>query len=796
MKAKILSLVFLTSIFFGFIFQVQAQLAVGFTVSDTVHCLGEVIQFTDISSNAISWNWDFGDGSFSTQQNPVHSYSAPGTYQVTLTVSDGTFNQSLSVMVTAESITAQFSANAITTCAPVFVDYQNMSFGFTASGTWDTWWDLGDGTLATPFQITSFNFGHWLTAPGAYSPKMIITSQGGCIDSFTWAPPIIVDPNPLNITAIENNVTCDSLNSGSIDLTVTGGALPLTFFWVAVDSGITYITEDLSGIPAGNYYVSVEDANGCMAADTFTVGDFFTVELLSDTLDCDSATGSLWVAVQGATPPLQYVWSTGDSTVSISNQFPGGYSVTVYDSSGCSVHKAGFLEYDLSCQIQISGQAFIDYNMNCIKDPGDHGVQAFFSLTENQTMGQTQFVSDTAGMGSFITFPGDYTLSVDTVFSPFSLVCPSSGAHNLGFLNQDSSNLVFAFAPPTQLNLAVDLVVSTIRPGFPHTYYLKVTNKGMATSAANLTFVHDPNMVVMPTLGNYTPVNSTLTYNLPPILPGQTWMTSFIGAAPASTMLGDSVFTSISVSLPGDIDTTDNEMTYLNIVVGSFDPNDKQVIPAGEESEGYILTNEQLMRYTVRFQNTGTDTAFYVTIKDFIDEDLALETLTLGPSSHPYSLRIKDRELEFFFDNILLPDSGTNLEASQGFVSYSIRHKETLPIGTQITNKAAIYFDFNAPVITNTVLNTVTENVSIASGWESAITIYPNPASDWIQIKIPQGVIKNWQLFDLSGRMISQGRDFSTSELQIPVSEISSGVYLLEVESHNQRYVGKILIED
>jgi len=150
--------------------------------------------------------------------------------------------------------------------------------------------------------------------------------------------------------------------------------------------------------------------------------------------------------------------------------------------------------------------------------------------------------------------------------------------------------------------------------------------------------------------------------------------------------------------------------TYCAQVVGSYDPNDKQVSPIGVSSYQYISAEDEL-EYLVRFQNTGNDTAFKVIIRDSYDfAHLDVATLILGVSSHPYTFNIYGQGLaEWTFDNILLPDSNVNEPESHGFVKFKIKQLPGNPDGTLIENRAAIYFDFNAPVITNTAWNEVNE---------------------------------------------------------------------------------------
>ncbi|MEM9824801.1 MAG: T9SS type A sorting domain-containing protein, partial [Bacteroidota bacterium] len=109
-------------------------------------------------------------------------------------------------------------------------------------------------------------------------------------------------------------------------------------------------------------------------------------------------------------------------------------------------------------------------------------------------------------------------------------------------------------------------------------------------------------------------------------------------------------------------------------------------------------------------QNTGTDTAFNVVIRDAISEYLNPNSIRPGASSHPYTWGIAEDDVLFFnFENIMLPDSNINEPASHGFVKFKIKQElDNLP-GTLIENSAGIYFDFNAPVITNTSVHQIEE---------------------------------------------------------------------------------------
>ena len=130
-------------------------------------------------------------------------------------------------------------------------------------------------------------------------------------------------------------------------------------------------------------------------------------------------------------------------------------------------------------------------------------------------------------------------------------------------------------------------------------------------------------------------------------------------------------------------------------VVGSFDPNDKSAAPTGYGPAHIIRVNTDI-EYKIRFQNTGTDTAFQVVVADTLSSFLDASTVEAGVSSHAYRLDVYEGGvLHFVFKNIMLPDSNVNEAASHGFVTYRVAQKRDLPKGTVFDNMLALYFDSN-----------------------------------------------------------------------------------------------------
>jgi uncharacterized repeat protein (TIGR01451 family) len=217
----------------------------------------------------------------------------------------------------------------------------------------------------------------------------------------------------------------------------------------------------------------------------------------------------------------------------------------------------------------------------------------------------------------------------------------------------------------------------------------------------------------------------------------------------------------------------------------SYDPNDKQGFPKGAGDEHWIEPGTEI-EYLVRFQNTGTDTAFTVVIADTLASWLDPESVRPGAASHPYTFRMYGAgALEFSFDNILLPDSNVNVEGSQGFVKFFVRVRPDVPQGTLLFNSAAIYFDFNVPVITNTTFHTIgtnflTTSIKNTAGATSSIRIFPNPAGDrlWVRLGEPPAERGTLEVIDYQGKVVLR-QVFGTDLVSLPVGQLPAGLYLV-----------------
>lgn len=234
--------------------------------------------------------------------------------------------------------------------------------------------------------------------------------------------------------------------------------------------------------------------------------------------------------------------------------------------------------------------------------------------------------------------------------------------------------------------------------------------------------------------------------------------------------------------------------------IGSFDPNDKQAFPVGYGSAHYLKQNTDI-EYMIRFQNTGTDTAFTVRVLDTLSQYLDPASVRVLTTSHPVAFSILEGGvLEFLFDNIMLPDSNVNTPESNGFLKFRVSQIADVQEDTKIENQAAIYFDFNDPVLTNTTFHTInshflTVGVNDPKGLGAGLKVYPNPTADVAIFDFEKPV--NNARFDLTNQMgqLVRQEKFSGNQFRFERLNLQPGMYFFQVTGDNGAlYTGKILV--
>ncbi|HEU4718628.1 MAG TPA: PKD domain-containing protein [Bacteroidia bacterium] len=192
--------------------------------SATSVCVGTATQFTDQSVNAVSWDWDFGDpgsgpNNTSSLQNPSHTFSAPGTYNVTLTAGTSPCNSVITQTVTVNPIpTASFVYNQV--CGQQLVNFTSTSTVANPSTITSTSWNFGDPASGGNNTSTLTNPSHTFTAQGTYTVTLTVTTGSGCPQTTTMVISVGVPPTSAFVasTVCTNSpmqFTNQSVNAGS-----------------------------------------------------------------------------------------------------------------------------------------------------------------------------------------------------------------------------------------------------------------------------------------------------------------------------------------------------------------------------------------------------------------------------------------------------------------------------------------------------------------------------------------------------------------------------------------------------
>lgn len=440
---------------------------------------------------------------------------------------------------------------------------------------------------------------------------------------------------------------------------------------------------------------------------------------------------------------------------------------------------------------------YLDNNANCMYDTGEQLVYNIPLVLLNGSSFYSQF-SNGANNAS-INAGINYTAQIDTAY-----------LHSLGYAITCGSGLI-NFTATTGNNTIYFGV------GCPSIFDVGVYSSGYGFKLGNTATVLSGLKVktCSPTSGNYNltldPKLSFLTSIVPPVSGSglnYTWnysnMQSFNNSVAYNALyfnlsptaqIGDTLC--YTFALPPsftDDDPTNNSVTVCYPVKAAWDPNMKEVSPAGIGAAGLVAPGTQLT-YSLFFQNTGNDTAKHVYLLDTIDSDLDINSLEVLQSSHSMQLYILNGNvLKFDFRNINLPDSNVNEVASHGYVLYRIKPKNNLTNGTTITNSAAIYFDSNPAIITNTTLNTISIPLSISESNFSNLNIYPNPASDKLIIETSFSGNANVKISDLSGKEIVSSH-LTGRVSEINTSNLKSGIYFLQFKYELSILTKKIIIE-
>jgi uncharacterized repeat protein (TIGR01451 family) len=445
----------------------------------------------------------------------------------------------------------------------------------------------------------------------------------------------------------------------------------------------------------------------------------------------------------------------------------------------------------------LHGIVYNDLNHDGVQNQGERGVaNQFIHLMPRDAYA----VTNLDGKFSFISQAGENTIT----WQPHGWYEAAESPTSYTFTSPDDDGQHFTIGIAVKPVHAMSAVFynGATRPGFTVDYTLRVINEGSLSEIPDITFTYDARLeYVESDIAPTEHTGATLRWNSLEIASqsSSTWTARF--RIPATTPLRTELAATLAVpALPDEANTKDNSYTATSIVSGSFDPNDK-LVAEGILQQRYVEMGTPL-HYTIRFQNTGTDTAFTVRVTDELDPKLDLTSLEVLQLSHPAEYVLDGRTLTFHFNNILLPDSTRDERNSHGYIQYRIKPISKMTDRTEVRNKASIYFDFNEPVVTNETVNTyvfelpVNTPLGTAEDMKLGVVTYPNPVRDGNLVVVS----KNGEALKGTVTLTSlAGSPLRAAALQgarsvVDVKGVAPGMYVLQVDNRGVKSTRKIVI--
>jgi uncharacterized repeat protein (TIGR01451 family) len=465
---------------------------------------------------------------------------------------------------------------------------------------------------------------------------------------------------------------------------------------------------------------------------------------------------------------------------------PGQYDVNVSESNGTyNMTSVNGFTVNNAYTYTIQGNVRYDSNGNGCDASDASMPNQRINFTSGSTTGS--MITDTSGNYSYYDIHvGNYAFSPALENPSYFTISPPNAS-----VNVSSSNYLvtqnFCIAPNgTHNDLEVSFIpITNARPGFDAVY--KVVYKNLGTNAQSGTVSLEFGDSVLDLVAAVPAATSqgtnTLNWSFTNLMPFETrqiYITFNVNSPAETPAVNAGNLLAFIAAITGAADETpaNNTSNLTQTVVGSIDPNDKTC------AEGHNLPINDVgkyLHYVIRFENTGSANAETVVVRDVIDTSkFDMSTLRPLTGSHSFTTKISNTNMvEFIFENINLPFDDAH---NDGYLAFKIKTKPTLTIGTNISNTANIYFDYNLPVITNTYTTTVFQPLSVDSfEFSDVYALSPVPTMNTLTITTKQDVImSSVSIYNTIGQLVHTVKDPGET---IDVSGLKTGVYFIRITS-------------
>lgn len=596
------------------------------------------------------------------------------------------------------------------------------------------------------------------------------TNQFGCTSSETLPFTINQTPN-LNVTTSPSN--CNQ-NTGSASVTITNGQAPYLIYW---SSGSTQ--PSASNLAPGQYVVSVTDANGCLSTATSMIGSngLSQTGIPTGTLCYGSSNGSVNVTTTGGAAPLVYSWSNGATTEDLSNCAGGPYELTITDALGC-VSTATYVVQEpqqiMLNQMTITqpacsatnGQAAASFN----------GGTAPFNYTWTNAQGTNLNVNNATltniGAGTYfctITDANNCTftnsalvsnnsgpiLAIDTIIASS---CSNDGEIQLGVISGSPQSYLWTNGASTQN-------VANLAPG---TYSVSVTGASGCITVLGGTVgstLPDPVQICLVTVDSST--NTNLVVWEKPITNGIDHFNIYRETSQAGLY-----------QLVGAVDYND-ESIFNDLVaspnVRSWRYKISSVDDCGTESD---LSLHHKTIHLVISQGLGSDiNLFWDSYEGFNYSNFVLKrhtnadgwttVATMPNNLFTYTDQPTSTDGLFYVVTVNSPSTCSSTKMAQDFNTTRSNRDNRLSTGQP---------------------NSLSELIDLA------VTIYPNPANNFLNVENSSNQLIQASVLDHTGRTVSV-LTLVPGQTKIDCGKLAAGMYNLELQSQGAKIVKRFVIE-
>jgi uncharacterized repeat protein (TIGR01451 family) len=736
-----------------------------------------------------------------------------GTSPYTVLWSNGATTQSISGLASGVYTAVVTDAVGCQAYQAIYIDITNLNASIGVNPPSENSCKDGmAGVSCTGCTAPQFTWNHYpISAGNSYNslkrtePVFVnIIETGGCLAQARQLSTTAAFTATHTITTLPTS--CGAISgSATINFSYPPSTNNTVEWYDGQNTSPTNSTATAINLPAGFQSVRVTNGPVCEKLWAFSVstGTGLSLSAASIRPTCNLSNGIIEINPQVGTAPFQYVWNTqpihADSIAYLLTS--GTYQIQVTDALNCVDNITVTLLDSGICHSIVEGLVFADFNGNGQYDTGESGMS-------NRLVWNSGFAALTNSVGRYSFLCPTGTQSIHTAPLPgFIQTLPQSNqpivltglVAGITYSGND-----FGFSPISNFQ---DLTIAKghiMQPRHvqPYRMYVDVLNKGNTVNTpivsidlpAQTTYLNS-----YPAGGVYQSGNHRVVWPLNPLTPYTNWSGYAQVSVPTTIPMGASISSTGTID-PENTDSIplDNVDSDTGVVSAPYDPNDIMLIPDNHYGLiNNIHLNDTLLTYRIRFQNTGNDTAFNVTILDTLDNSLDLESFEYVMSSDSVQITFEPgRVARFYFPMIMLPDSTTDFIESQGMVVYRI--KGNAAINYTVKNKAAIYFDLNAPVITQESQYTWVQETKNEEEIDlKSVSIYPNPTNNvWhIDLSRSQESWLSWKLLDIEGRVLEVSKDLIPGERTFALSSerLPIGIYFFILESNQEKSYFKLI---